>query len=251
MPRRRDKALPSRAVRIRYAREMKISVEKLLVGPVAAFGPDGVPSGIDKHVVDHPVRLGREGLTGDAQGDRKRHGGVDKALHHYPREHYSAWRNELGSAAVLSRWGAFGENLSTSGLTEADVAVGDVFRIGTALIEVSQGRQPCWKLNIRFGVPDMAKRVQASGRTGWYYRVLEEGVISPGDVLERVERRWPEWTLARLWRILYVDMLNTGDLAAMAQLAGLPESWRRLAERRLERLQVEDWTPRLVGHQKR
>lgn len=226
---------------------MIIPVQTLLVGSVKAFGPKGTGSGIDKQPVKGPVRLGREGLAGDAQGDRRHHGGVDKAVHHYARDHYAVWCDELGALDVLARSGAFGENLSTLGLTEADVAIGDVFRLGTALVEVSQGRQPCWKLNVRFGVPDMAQRVQSSGRTGWYYRVLEEGVVAPGDMLQRVERRMADWPLARLWNVLYVDTLDTDELAAMAALPGLPESWRRLAARRIERHRVEDWSPRLVG----
>ncbi len=226
---------------------MIVALDSLLVGPVAPLGPEGVPSAIDKHPLDRAVHLGREGLAADAQGDRRRHGGVEKALHHYPLDHYAAWREEIGARPVLSGPGAFGENLSSRGLTEADVAIGDVFRLGAALVEVSQGRQPCWKLNHRFGVPDMAARVQASGRTGWYYRVLEEGLVAPGDALIRVERRTPDWPLARLWRILYVDTLAVDELAAMAEIPGLPESWRRLAARRLERRQVEDWSPRLLG----
>ena len=226
---------------------MIVALDSLLVGPIAPFGPEGVPSGIAKRPADRPLFLGREGLAGDGQGDRKRHGGIDKAVHHYPRDHYAAWRDALGDVAILAAPGAFGENLSTLGMTEADVAIGDVFRLGAALVEVSQGRQPCWKLNLRFGVPDMAARVQASGRTGWYYRVLEEGLVSPGDRLERVARKTPDWPLSRLWRILYVETLDADELAAMAALPGLPEGWRRLAARRLERRAVEDWSPRLVG----
>ena len=226
---------------------MIVPIRFLMVGPVAPFGPDGVASAIDKRPVDRPVHLGREGFAGDAQGDRKRHGGPDKAVHHYPHEHYAAWRDEVGNLPVLSRPGAFGENLSSTGLTEADVAIGDVFRLGSALLDVSQGRQPCWKLNHRFGVADMAARVQASGRTGWYYRVLEEGVVAPGDALRLVDRRMPDWPLSRLWRILYVDTLDRDELVAMAALPGLPENWRRLAARRLERRQVEDWSLRLRG----
>lgn len=145
------------------------------------------------------------------------------------------------------RVGAFGENLSTAGLDEATVAIGDVFRLGGALIEVSQGRQPCWKLNIRFGVADMARRVQQTGRTGWYYRVLEEGTVAAGDTLTLIERRAPDWPLARLWRILYVDVLNRDELRAMAAQPRLPVGWRAYAEKRLAAGQVEDWRPRLDG----
>jgi len=224
-----------------------IQIESLLIGPAKPLGPRAAPSGIDKHPVLGRIRLGREGLAGDAQGDRKHHGGPEKAVHHYAYEHYAQWRRVIGERDLLMRPGAFGENFSTTGLAEADVAVGDTFRVGGALIQVSQGRQPCWKLNLRFGVADMAFRVQASGRTGWYYCVLEEGSVGAGDELVRVDRLSPEWTIERLWRALYVDSLNTDELAAMAAIAHLPESWRQYARRRLATRKVEDWSPRLTG----
>ncbi|MBX3540642.1 MAG: MOSC domain-containing protein [Chelatococcus sp.] len=226
---------------------MMLRLENLLVGSVRPLGQTETPSGIDKHPVDGPLRLGFEGLEGDAQGDRRHHGGPDKAVHHYPFEHYEAWRGEIGNRALLARPGAFGENLSIAGLDEAAVAIGDVFRLGSAVVEVTQGRQPCWKLNIRFGVDDMASRVQTSGRTGWYYRVIETGLVGPGDSLTLLDRHVPEWTIRRLWRLLYVTPLDYAELTAMADLPGLPESWRRLAERRLSTRVVEDWTSRLFG----
>ncbi|CAL8981791.1 hypothetical protein RHODGE_RHODGE_02772 [Rhodoplanes serenus] len=226
-----------------------IVVDHLLVGSLAALGPRAVPSGIDKRPVSGRMWLGREGFTGDAQGDLKHHGGPEKAVHHYPFEHYAGWRDEIGTAAVLERPGAFGENLSTAGLTEADVAVGDTFRLGGALVQVSQGRRPCWKLNLRFGVSDMALRVQRSGRTGWYYRVLEEGPVAAGDALVLVDRLSPEWTLTRLWRVLYVDTLAIDQLRAMSEIAHLSEPWRQTAAKRLASRQVEDWSRRLVGEE--
>ena len=224
---------------------MPVVLDHLLTGPVAPLGPTS--SGIDKHPVDGPVMLGPTGFAGDAQGDLKRHGGPDKAVHHYPFDHYAAWRAELGDLPLL-RAGGFGENLSTRGLTEADVAIGDRFRLGGAVIEVSQGRQPCWKLNLRFGVPDMARRVQDSGRTGWYYRVLQPGTVRAGDVLEPTERLCPEWTIARLWRVLYVDVMARDELTQMAGLTLLPEGWRKYARNRLASGRVEDWRSRLQGH---
>lgn len=226
---------------------MEIRLDHLAIGSLAPLGQRQAPSGIDKHPVQDRLWLGQEGLAGDAQGDRRVHGGPDKAVHHYPFEHYPDWQAELGPLDRLARPAAFGENFSTHGLTEATVAVGDRFRIGGALVEVSQGRQPCWKLNVRFSVPDMARRVQDSGRTGWYYRVIEEGEVAPGDLMVLVERRSPDWTIRRLWRALYVDRMNIGELAGMAELAHLPEGWRRHARRRLATRTVEDWRPRLEG----
>ena len=222
-------------------------IDQFLAGSVRPLGPNAVPSGIAKHAVEGRVRLGREGLSGDAQGDQKHHGGPDKAVHHYPFDHYAYWRGAIDAKALLARPGAFGENLSSHGMTEAHVAVGDVFRLGGALVAVSQGRQPCFRLNLRFGVDDMAYRVQTSGRTGWYYRVIEEGFVTAGDELTLVDRVSPDWTIERLWRALYVDTLNASELMAMAELAHLPEGWRRYATRRLATAQVEDWSRRLTG----
>lgn len=219
----------------------------LLTGRARPLRESDIPSGIVKTPMVRPLTLGREGLEGDEQADRRVHGGIEKALHHYPFDHYAVWRYELGSLPPLLAPGGFGENISTSGLTETTVAVGDIFRLGSAILQVSQGRQPCWKLNRRFDVPDMARRVQQTGRTGWYYRVLQPGTVTSGDRLERIERVAPEWTLHRLWHTLYVDRLNLGELAGIAALDVLAEGWRKYAIRRLESGRVEDWNKRLDG----
>jgi MOSC domain-containing protein YiiM len=174
------------------------------------------------------------------------HGGPDKAIHHYAFDHYAAWRGELGPLPLLQAPGAFGENLSTRGLDETGVCLGDRFRLGSALLEVSQGRQPCWKLNDRFGVPDMALRVQDSGRSGWYYRVLRPGHATAGDALALVERPHPDWPLQRLAMLLYRRVLEAGPLEAALRLPLVP-SWRKLIERRLDSRRVEDWTRRIEG----
>lgn len=218
-----------------------------LTGPVAPLPGSDAQSAIAKVPVAASLWLGAEGFEGDAQADRRVHGGAEKAVHHYPRDHYTDWQAELGPLPLLDAPGAFGENLSGAGLTEENVAVGDVFRLGRAILQVSQGRQPCWKLNHRFGVADMARRVQGTGRTGWYYRVLQPGRVAPGDDLELLDRLTPEWTLRRLWHVMYVDRLNRAALERIAALDVLAEGWRRYATRRLESGRVEDWRPRLEG----
>ncbi|RNF33582.1 MOSC domain-containing protein [Paracoccus methylarcula] len=219
----------------------------LLTGKAATLAGSDRPSGIAKSPVEAPLMLGPEGLAGDQQADRRVHGGPEKAVHHYPRDHYPVWRDEIGAHPLLDEPGAFGENISTTGLTEADVAVGDTFRLGRAVLQVSQGRQPCWKLNHRFGIADMARCVQGSGRTGWYYRVVEPGIVAPGDALVLIDRSAPDWTIRRLWHVMYVERLNPDDLSRMASLDVLAEGWRRHARRRLESGQVEDWSRRLEG----
>jgi MOSC domain-containing protein YiiM len=230
-----------------YIDRTVVHVDTLLTGALAPLGPRNVPSGIIKTPVDGPTFLGGEGLVTDRQGDLKNHGGLDKAVHHYSIDHYATWSREIGFRDVLNRAGAFGENFSSSGLDEREIAIGDVFSVGGTIVEVSQGRLPCWKLNQRFDVPDMALRVQESGRTGWYYRVLQPGKIAPGDELVPLDRPTPEWTIDRLHRLFYIDSFSPDDLAAVTALTHLAEGWRKCAQRRLETGRVEDWSPRLTG----
>ncbi|HVX35320.1 MAG TPA: MOSC domain-containing protein [Hyphomicrobium sp.] len=223
------------------------TINQILIGGIAPLGPQAIPSGIRKSPVNGRIFLGHEGLMGDAQGDRQHHGGPEKALHHYAFDHYAYWLGIIGERTILDQPGAFGENLSTTGLTEDEAALGDTFRIGQAVIQISQGRQPCWKLNARFDVSDMALRVQRTGFTGWYYRVIENGFIDVGDELVLVDRLSPDWTIRRMWRAFYVDTMNLDELTAMSELTHLSESWRAQARRRLKTLEVENWSRRLQG----
>ncbi|MFD4837915.1 MOSC domain-containing protein [Achromobacter sp. NPDC058515] len=226
---------------------MNITIDALLTGTVRPLGDSGRDSGIDKHPVAERLWLGPEGLSGDEQADRRFHGGPEKALHHYARDHYPAWLDALGERPVLRGPGAFGENISTSGVTESDVCVGDIYRVGTAVVQVSQARQPCWKLDHRFGHRGMAARVQASGMTGWYYRVLQTGWLATGDALSLQDRPHPQWTLARVQDILNRRVLDPGVLHALANLSELSPNWRTLFEKRARAGEVEDWTRRLEG----
>lgn len=224
---------------------MATRIEAVCTGPALPYAR-GSRSAIHKMPVTGRVRALALGLAGDAQGDPRLHGGLEKAVHHYPREHYDAWRAELGSHALLGSPGAFGENLHGQGLTETDVCLGDRWRAGEALLEVTQARQPCWKLDERFGLPGMARRVQQSRRTGWYYRVLEEGSLWAGAALVLEHRPHPRWPLLRLLDLLYLPVLEPADLRAACALP-LPASWQRLLQRRIETGMVEDWAPRLEG----
>ena len=217
----------------------------LLTGKAVPYTRPGTHSAIAKTAVASALRVTPTGLAGDEQGDLRVHGGVDKAIHHYPFDHYPFWREELRSD-LLQQAGAFGENLSTLGWTEDNVHLGDVIRAGTAVLQVSQGRQPCWKLNDRFGHPRVAALVQSTGRTGWYYRVLEEGVLAPGDTLVRIERPFPDWPLSRLVAMLFQKTLDRSVLEAASHLP-LPLSWMKLIHHRLEKNQVESWERRLGG----
>jgi MOSC domain-containing protein YiiM len=220
-------------------------IVELRTGRVAPLGPEGVPSGIDKHKVEGPVAAGTLGFEGDEHGDPKHHGGPHKALHAYALAHLPLWAAELPHRADRFRPGAFGENLVVAGAVEADFCLGDRWRIGSALAEVSQARQPCWRLNLRFDLPDMARRVQETGRSGWYFRVIEPGVITAGDHGVLAERPHPAWSLSRISHLLYHDRMNRHALEELAALPGLTESWQRLVDARLASGQTENWSRRL------
>lgn len=208
-------------------------VQAVLTGAVDPdFGPRGEPSAIAKAVVtDGPRTVHWLGIEGDAQADLAAHGGRDKAIHHYPRDHYLRWRLELGPNPLLDRPGAFGENISTLGLKEEKVCIGDRFRLGSALVELSQGRQPCWKQGHRLGSREVVAAIVATGRSGWYYRILEEGSVAAGDALELDSRVHPEWSVARVFGLLIAGH-HKGERAALGELARMREladGWRRRA----------------------
>lgn len=213
------------------------TIDCILAGRIVLL-PDGeTPSAIAKRPIGDAVDVGPEGIAADAQADRSVHGGPDKALLHYAFDHYAAWRDELGEGTpeAFAAPGAFGENLSSSGLTEAGVCLGDAFRIGGVLVEVSQARQPCFKLNVRHGRDDLAWRVERTGRTGWYYRVLEAGRIRLGDAVLLVDRPNPDWPLPRAQVLLGPGRSDPADLSALAALPQLAEAWRRAIARKLGR----------------
>lgn len=221
-------------------------IDAVLVGRAVPYTREGTFSAIAKEPLAAPVWVGMLGLKGDEHGDPEAHGGSDKAVLHYAFDHYEAWRADLGDHPLLARCGAFGENISMRGVTERDICLGDRLRAGDVLLEVSQARQPCWKLDDRFGMRGMARRVQDTLRSGWYYRVLEGGVLAPGDALVLVQRPFPDWPVSRLLELLYHKRLETEWLRGALGLP-LPASWLATFERRLARGKVEDWSSRLDG----
>jgi MOSC domain-containing protein YiiM len=221
-------------------------VEAVLIGRALPGSRPGHQSAIDKRAQAGPVPIGTQGLAGDEQGDRRVHGGADKAVHFYASEHYPRWRAELGDLPVLERPGAFGENLALSGVDEHSICLGDRLGIGTSVLEVTQGRQPCWKLNDRFGVPDMARRLQDSLRTGGYCRVLQTGECAAGDEVVLLARPHSDWPIARLMAVLYRRCLDPQILADLLTLPLVPGG-RRLIEQRQAQGQIEDWQKRLEG----
>ncbi|MCS0340449.1 MOSC domain-containing protein [Vibrio diabolicus] len=224
----------------------KIGVVKAVLAGKTVPYAHGAQSAINKQVLPERQHATELGFISDEQGDPRFHGGIQKALHIYPSEHYPIWQQELGERTIFQSAGGFGENISSEGVTESTICLKDKIRIGSTLLEVSQGRMPCWKLNVRFDQHDMARRLQDTLRTGWYFRVLEEGDIGAGDEIILCERPYPEWPLARIMGAVFTGCLDREELTKLSELP-LVESWGKLVERRLETGEVEDWEMRLVG----
>lgn len=196
---------------------------------------DGKISGIDKRAREGEIRITRLGLEGDVQADRKHHGGEHMAVHHYSADHYAYWRKQLPHVLRLAEPGAFGENIHATGLTEQDVYIGDRYRLGSSLLEVSMGRQPCSTLERHLGQKDMVRRIISNHRCGWYYRVIEEGCATAGDQLALVERSQERWSIERAFSYLF-DRHYSGDSSEgndLLSLERLGPQWRaKVAARR-------------------
>lgn len=186
-------------------------------------------SAIAKYPRDERVQVLANGLAPDDQADRRHHGGPDMAVHLYPLDHHSFWRAQIGAHDLLDQPGAFGSNLAVSGVTEEAVHIGDRFRLGTALVEISQPRKPCWKIEHRFGHKGMVARIVETARCGWYFRVIEAGDVAAGDQLERVSLGDTRWDVARAFRVLHGSGAQPSDLAELAQVPALSAEMRARA----------------------
>ncbi|WP_437205678.1 MOSC domain-containing protein [Planctomicrobium sp. SH664] len=189
-------------------------------------------SAIFKTPVEGPVAVQPLGLEGDEQADRRFHGGIDKAVLAYSADHYPEWRDLLGRPEMSG--GGFGENLTFSGITEETVCVGDLWSVGTVLLQVSQPRQPCWKLSRKWDRIDLPKLVAGNGRTGWYLRVLQPGELEAGMSCQLVQRLHPDWTIARANRALFDRDFPNNEAWDLADLPELADAWRQDLTKRLE-----------------
>lgn len=190
-----------------------------------------VRTSIFKSPVAGRVRVSRLNIQGDKQSDLTVHGGTDKAVYAYPSEHYAYWRNELPGMELP--WGAFGENLTTEGLLEGKLNIGDRLHAGSVEFVVTQPRMPCFKLGIRHGRPDMVKRFQQSGRSGFYLAVVREGDVAAGDPIECLAEDENHVTVADVFELYSADDLNRDLLRRASELSALPESWREYFRERL------------------
>lgn len=221
-----------------------VELKGLFIGKAEEIGP-GLSTAMDKGPVAHRLWLWPQGLGSDEQGDARYHGGPERVLHHYPVEHYAHWRRLYRD--IDWQMGAFGENISTHGLNEDRVCIGDLFRWGDALIQISQPRPPCYRLSYRWGHPELPQRVQESTRMGWFYRVVKPGFVTPQSHLQLIQRLYPGLTVAQAIRSFYHTPDNRAGLQQLVSCHALSSRWRDLAARRLATGCVEDWQPRLHG----
>src|ERR671918_2606855 len=201
-----------------------------------AFNGQVVTTGIFKEPTDGHVMIRRLNLDGDRQADLTVHGGVDKAVYSYAAEHYDYWRGELPSMNLP--WGMFGENLTTQGLLEDNVNIGDTLQVGSAKLMVTQPRMPCYKLGVRFGRMDIVRRFMASGRSGIYFKVLQEGQVEAGDKIKIIRKDENNVTVKDIVSLYVRD--NDEDIETMrraTKIEALPEGWKYEFEQKIEQLE--------------
>jgi MOSC domain-containing protein YiiM len=193
-----------------------------------------VSTGIFKAPATTRVMLRTLNLDGDRQADLSVHGGPSKAVYVYPSEHYDYWKEELPELELP--WGMFGENFTTAGLFESDLNIGDKFRVGPAVVMVTEPRMPCYKLGVRFGRSDIVKRFLASERTGFYFAVIQEGEVGAGDEIQLIEESKDNVKVSDVTRLYTREKHNVALLRRAAEVETLPESWRGYFRNRLEKL---------------
>jgi len=211
------------------------ALESLQTGKIQTLGEEGscdplkkpIRTGFLKTPTEYQIWLNTTGLQGDFVADTKHHGGEDKAILGFSLESYNALNLPL-------IYGGFGENLTIAGMDESTVCIGDRYRIGETLIEVSQPRQPCFKIAHRWQSNEVLKMVQQKGLTGWYFRVLNEGYLQKGMLIKRIARPNPEWSIAKANEILLDPLKNHKEASTLYTLPELAEAWKRDLGRRLK-----------------
>ena len=207
-----------------------------------------IDSAINKYEVDSS-RVSFLGLVGDEQADKVLHGGKERAILQYDWAHYKKLSAQFSNSSHLLVGGSFGENLVATGMNERNICIGDIVKAGTVILQVTQPRQPCFKLNYRFDEPTLSRFTQNNCKTGWFYRVLVEGTIKKGDTIKVTKRPYPHWTIARVQQYLYMETDNLEATRELSNLVPLANQVKSIFERRLESNDVEDWGTRLSGQE--
>lgn len=218
---------------------------EIYIGKIAPYIGQS-PSAIEKRAVSGELMLTSLGFEGDEQAETRHHGGPDRALCHYPREHYAYWQNQFPQQADQFVAPLFGENISTIGLTEHDVYIGDIYRWDKTLIQITQPRSPCYKLNFHCDIDDFARSMQNNGRCGWLYRVIVAGKVNTEKPLELVSRN-SDISVAEAISIAFNSPFDEEQYRRMLAAAGLSASWSKNMQMRILTKSIEDFERRLVG----
>jgi MOSC domain-containing protein YiiM len=216
----------------------------LFIGGIRPLPESGRPTGIYKQPVTSRVRIGPEGFIGDQQADRRVHGGPEKAVHLYPATHYAKLAARFPDAAAQLLPGSLGENISTPDLDENDVHIGDIYQLGSARLQVCQPRNPCWKIDERFASDGMAAHIAEHGLTGWYWRVVTPGEVSPVDAL-RLETAAPaeSMTLGAAMQLWQTHRPALSELEKLAATPGIASHWQKKIETRCQWLRQNAEAP--------
>ena len=188
------------------------------------FQNELVTTGIFKEPIKGRVKLRKLNLDGDKQADLTVHGGSDKAVYAYPKEHYSYWQKELPEMSLP--WGMFGENFTTQGMFEEMINIGDQFQVGTAKVVATQPRMPCYKLGVKFGRMDIIKKFLASGLTGVYFKVTKEGELEQGDEIKLIKRDENNVTIRDIVKLYTVNKYDVQTMERAIRVKDLPKGWK-------------------------
>ncbi|QBF82938.1 MOSC domain-containing protein [Shewanella maritima] len=208
---------------------------------------DGVSTTINQKRPAKQLIVTHERIQGNGEADPKHHGGVDRVIHHFPREHYGQYRRWDLISGVRDA-PTMGENISTVGVNEAQVNIGDIVRFGDVVLQVTQPRSPCFKLNLQFNQPQFALAMQETALCGWFYKVIEAGTIDKSDSMELIERR-SDISLAEAMRIYFLPQFDANQYQRLLDSDGLAQSWVNSLQNRLDMGSIEPWDMRLYGPQ--
>ncbi len=197
-----------------------------------------------KETISEPTYARTLGLEGDGQADLENHGGVNKAICVYPSEHFPYWRSELD---LDFKAGSLGENFTSAGVLESEVYIGDIYSLGDLIVQVSQPRQPCWKIARRWAVKKLALMVQETGKTGWYFRVLQEGQIQAPQILKLEDRPYPKWSVKKANELMHHEKDNWESAYELSQCPALSPNWQDTLSHRASTKQCHSESPRLTG----
>lgn len=216
----------------------------LFIGGIRPLPESGRPTGIYKHPVTTRIEVGPAGFLGDQQADRRVHGGPEKAVHLYPARHYAKLAARFPDVAAQLVPGSLGENISTPDLDENDIRIGDIYRLGSARLQVCQPRNPCWKIDERFAADGMAAYIAEHRLTGWYWRVVTPGEVAPDDELLLDQTAAEAMTLAAAMQLWQAHRPALGELEKLAATPGIASHWRQKIEDRCQWLRQNIEPPR-------